>query len=166
MNATKYTISNGHFKETTRKHAVNVTIKQPEQSDSKNCTAAIIDGHIHKYPWIVIPCDTKYEATYVCLDINQQVDPLIGSGSAKKLPNRTCDREWFMINGSDKCFTVFWPDTALSFNDAQDICFAQNASMFTVEAKPLTFPRAEAIYLKEMIKAGISNEFGIVPAYL
>ena len=71
-----------------------------------------------------------------------------------------------MINGSDKCFTVSWPDTALSFNDAQDICFAQNASMFTVEAKPLNFPRAEAIYLKEMILAGISNEFEIVPAYL
>ena len=68
-----------------------------------------------------------------------------------------------MINESDKCFTVSWPEIALSFNDAQDICSAQNASMFTVE---VTFPRAEVIHLKKMIISGMLEELGKVPEYL
>ena len=71
-----------------------------------------------------------------------------------------------MINGSDKFFTVSWADTALSFNDSQDICSAQDAPMFTVEVMPRNFPRSVAIYMKDMIVAGILEELGIVPEYL
>ena len=47
--------------------------------------------------------------------------------------NRTCNSKWFMFDGSIKCFSVLWPNVALSFIKAQDICSAQNTSLFVVD---------------------------------
>ena len=100
--------------------------KQPENSQLKNCTAAVTQQGSRVYPWLVVHCDTEYEASFVCQNIKSH-PPL------KVAVNHTCDGHWFMIDGSNKCFSVFWPEVALSFNDAQNICSAQNASVFNVD---------------------------------
>ena len=52
----------------------------------------------------------------------------------KAAANRTCDGDWFMVNGSNKFFSVFWPEEALSYIEAGEIYSGQNASIFN----PLT----------------------------
>ena len=104
-----------------------VDTKHPEISTSKNCTAILTQHSLNYYPWLVIDCDALYEATYVCQD-NKLAHAVLTMDV-----KHTCDDDWSMINRSYKCFSVSRTHSALSFNDAQDICYANNSSLFTVQ---------------------------------
>ena len=121
---------------------------QPEISNLKNCTAVIAQTSLNIYPWLTVQCDAQYEASYVCQHI---VPP---TPSTKRLVIRTCDDDWFMINGSDKCFTASRPDTALSYYDAQHICSEHNASLLKV----LDVPRNYPLFMSKRIKQAILEE--------
>ena len=162
VNLTIYTVKQGHYTKTTRKHQVKINMKQPDKSYLKNCTAALTDENHLIYPWMAIECNAQYEAMYVCQDITSQ-SPI---WSEKNIANLTCDGDWFTINGSDKCFSVTWPVSALSFYEAQDICSAQNAEIFTVQLGSRNFPQVRALHLKEIIMTGITNIIGKVPQYV
>ena len=63
--------------------------------------------------------------------------------------------------------------TSNSINERIILCFLTiigcsllSMSMFTVELMPRNFPRSVAIYMKDMIVAGILEELGIVSEYL
>ena len=131
-----------------------VVSKQPELSQSKNCTAAITQVGSLYYPWMVVQCDAKYEAVFVWQDLKSHRPPI------KVAVNRTCDGDWFMINGSNKCFLIFWPNVALSFNQAQYICSAQNAPVFTVDVMSRNASRQAGNALRRellQIKADVDN---------
>ena len=72
-----------------------------------------------------------------------------------KVGNYTCDVDWLMIDGSNKCFAVLRPVTALSFNDAQGACSTYNASLFRVELAPNIYTANTAILLKKGIISGM-----------
>ena len=117
--------------------------KQPESSQLKNCTAAITQAALYIYPWMVVHCDTKYKAAFVCQDIKSPPPP-----PGTPVSNRTCDGDWFMIDGSNKCFSVFWPEVAVCFTEAQDICSAQNASIFNINVMYRNISKREGNQLK------------------
>ena len=109
------------------------------------------------YPWIAIGCDTLYEATYVCQYIKApDYQPVLTS-------NHTCDGDWFTINGSDKCFTMFWPQSTLSFYDVQDICSAHNSSILTVHTEQRNLQQEKDFFLKQRIEQGMINVYGSMP---
>ena len=134
-----------------------VDSKQPEISQLKNCTAAVTQQGLLMYPWFVVHCDTEYEASFVCQDIKSHSPPV------KVAVNRTCDGHWFMINGSSKCFSVFWQEVALSFNDAQNICSAQNSSVFNVDVMSRIVSKMEGFQLKldllSLLEEDIHNQY-------
>ena len=126
INLTTFTMDKGVWIEHQSKPIV--VNKQPGISQLKNCAAAITQLGLHVYPWMAVNCDTKYEAAFVCQSIAKSHKP-----PSRVSVNRTCDSNWLMVDGSTKCFSVLWPDVALSFIEAQDICSAQNASVFVVD---------------------------------
>ena len=128
VNLTTHVLDKDYLYWTAIVGVVVVNTKQPEISHSKNCTAVITQHSLHLFPWLVIDCDALYEATYVCQDNKPSVHPVV-----RKTFNHTCDGDWYMIIGSNKCFSVSLPHSAMSFYDAQDICFTKNASIFTVD---------------------------------
>ena len=134
-----------------------VDSKQPEISQLKNCTAAVTQQGLLMYPWFVVHCDKEYEASFVCQDIKSHSPPV------KVAFNRTCDGHWFMIDGSNKCFSVFWPEVALSFNDAHKICSAQNASVFNVDVMSRNVTKWQGFYLKRdlinLLKEDIHSQY-------
>ena len=122
-----------------------VDSKQPEISQLKNCTAAITQDGLHVYPWMAVHCDTKYEAVFYCQEI------ILPKPPTRVELNRACDGDWFMVDGSTKCFTVLWPDVALSFIEAQDICSAQNASVFVADVMSRDDSQWTGIQLKRIL---------------
>ena len=133
---------------------------QPEIADLKNCTAVIVQTSLIVYPWLTVLCDAQYEASYVC----QHIEPT--TPSTKRVVNRTCDVDWFMISGSDKCFTASRPDTAISYYDAQHICSKHNASLFKVLDVPRNYPLQKSILIKQAILAFLKNFGRQVPKNL
>ena len=99
----------------------------------KNCTGIIPYDHGYQFPWITIPCDVQYAASYICerpRDLKHVSNPVTYS--------HTCEDEWFMVNGTNDCFTVLWTNSKLSHYDAQDICTVHNASVLTVAVMEYT----------------------------
>ena len=132
-----------------------VDSKQPEISQQKNSTAVVTQHVSRVYPWLVVHCDTEYEASFVCQDIKSHSPPV------KVAVNRTCDGHWFMIDESNKSFSVFWPEVALSFNDAHNICSAQNASVFNVDVMSRNVSKWQGFHLKRNLlhlKKDIDNQ--------
>ena len=119
--------------------------KQPEISQSKNCTAAVTHHGLRIFPWMVVDCDTQYEAAFVCQNIKSHHTPV------KPLGNRTCEGDWFMIDGSDNCFSVFWPEVALSFLEAQDTCAAYNSSVLNVDVMYRNISKSGGENLKRLV---------------
>ena len=153
MNITTHTMGLGQYTNTTRKQVVNLDLMQPDTSHLKNCTAAITQTSLAIYPWLAIHCDTQYEASYVCQNIEPHLQTT--TTSMRKVGNRTCDADWFMINGSGKCFFVSRPDMALSYYEAQRMCSKHNASLFRVQVAPRNYPSRTARVLKRGIIMGI-----------
>ena len=112
---------------------------QPDMSQSKNCTALVaIQAQDGTYPMITIHCDTQYETSYFC-QVIQPVPPPPPLQTSL-LNTHDCDDGWFTVKGSSKCFSrVTWPTRKLSYNDAQGICSSHDASILTLEVRPLTF---------------------------
>ena len=132
INLTTHIFNESYWIKTPRKSIVKD--RQPEFSKLKNCTAAITQQSLYVYPWFVIDCDAEYEATYACQET--QLQDVYGDNT---MANHTCEGDWFMVNGSDKCFLLLWPESALSFYDAQDVCSLQNASVYTVDVIARTY---------------------------
>ena len=131
INLTTFTLDKGVWIKHQSKPIVNN--KQPDSSLLKNRTGAITQAGLHLYPWMAVNCDTKFEAAFMCQGIAKSRKP-----PSRLQINRTCDDNWFMVDGSTKCFSVLWPDVALSFIETQDICSAQNASVFVVDVMSRT----------------------------
>ena len=135
---------------------MNVDLVQPDISPLKNCTAASSQaGLLIVYPWLAIQCDAQYEASFVCQNIETQTNQTTTSMS--KVVNLTCEVDWFMINGSDKFFSVSVsrPNTALSYYHAQHICTKHNASLFRAEVAPRNVPMAQCRKLNDIIIHGL-----------
>ena len=155
INVATYTLNRGIW---LKKESQTIAdSKQPEISQLKNCTAAVTQHGLRIYPWLVVGCDTKYEAAFVCQSAKSH--PPSVNATANRRP--TCDGDWFMINGSNKCFSVFWPKEALSFLEAHDICSAQNASVFNVDVmhRTNTSIRASNIIKLGLFKYGVDTYF-------
>ena len=152
MNLTTHTLTFGKYSQKKRIHLMDLNVEQPDISYLNNCTAAIPHTNFVIYPWISVDCDTKYEAMYVCQELRPKSNVQSISTSFTMVHNRTCEGDWFMINGSVKCFSVFWPESSLSFYDAQRICSAQNASMFTVHGIHRNLSHGEL----EMLQTGVN----------
>ena len=164
VNVTKHTRKNGHFKRAQVESVVDYTIKQPENTHLKNCTAVITEGSYYVYPWMTIGCDVKYEATYVCQDIDPQSPakpPLVNTAIYQ-----TCDDDWFMINGSDQCFFVAWPKYPLSFFEAEDMCNTHNASLLATDVMPRQIKQDMIFRLGQLLKRGMLETHGAVPGYI
>ena len=107
--------------------------REPGVLIKNNCTGIIPYDHGYQFPWITIPCDVQYVASYICESPR----------APKQVPNpvtysHTCDNEWFMVNGTNDCFSFLWTNSKLSHYDAQDICTVHNSSVLTVGAMEYT----------------------------
>ena len=160
----KHTLENGHFKGTQVESVVNYTIKQPENTYLKNCTAVITEGTYLVYPWMTIGCDVNYEATYVCQDIDPQSPEI--HHIVNTVIHQICDDDWFLINGSDKCFFVAWQEIPLSFFEAENMCTAQNASLLTTSIMPRQMEHDQTAKLGQLLIQGMKETYGTMPGYV
>ena len=92
-----HTFNTSYWIKTPSKPIVNK--RQPKFSQLKNCTAALAQYSLYRYPWFVIDCDAEYEATYVCQDTQLQE-----LHTEKTVANHISEDDWFLVNGSNKCF--------------------------------------------------------------
>ena len=132
INITTHTFNNGYYYKNVIKINLELNIDQTELSNSKNCTASL-NSYTSGYRWIPISCDTLYNVSYLCQP------NVVGGHHQKKTLNqsfvshKTCASGWFMIDGSDQCFSVMDGHRGLAYYDAQSMCRAENASMFRVD---------------------------------
>ena len=134
---------------------LNYTRRQPELSRLKSCTGMITDSSSYSYPWITIPCDEKFNATYICqssLELEQEVPVPVSRYT-------TCDEGWFTVEGSDTCFLTLDIEKDISFYEAQDICSQQNASVFTVNMSDHRYSSVLGTDLKMHFASGYYNAF-------
>ena len=127
VNLTIHILNGRSYTETPKTFNYEFVDKEPDVSIKKNCTGIIPYDHGYQFPWITIPCDVQYVASYICerpRDLKQLSKPVTY--------NYTCDDEWFMVNGTNNCFTVLWTSSKMSYHDAQDICTVHNSSVLTV----------------------------------
>ena len=103
---------------------------QPYFSLMDNCTAGYPDAFLEVLYWFVIPCDELMTATYVCQVENKiSFKPLFWSINAL---NKTCDQEWFLMEGTQKCYTILTTNKRISFLDAQHQCKSKNSSILEI----------------------------------
>ena len=133
-NITKYVIKSGYYEkivQTFNHLPINLKKKQPELSPHKNCTAALFNSHI--FAWMTISCAAEFEASYICQRTKVHSGVTLTDSF---FYNHTCDNGWFMVSGGDKCFSMTMiKKTKLSYNEANDVCHSQNASILKVEAE-------------------------------
>ena len=116
----------------TMKQATNSSFhsSQPLFSFADNCTAGRPSEYQRTLLWFVIPCDESFNATYVCQkEKNIAYMPLLRSLMAL---NKTCDKGWFLMEGTQKCYTLLATNTMISFVEAQHTCENENSSIFSV----------------------------------
>ena len=129
-NITTHTLKNGYYHKNVSNIKFNA--EQPDMSNAKNCTAALTD-YLYVYPWITISCDTLYNVSYVC-QINKLIDNQQGKAPNNSISSdKKCGPQWFMLDKSDQCFLLRDEKRELSYNNAQSICSAKNASVFKVD---------------------------------
>ena len=103
---------------------------QPLFSLASNCTAGRPNEYQRTLYWFVIPCDESFNATYVCQKEKPIAHmPLLWSLLAM---NKTCDQGWFLMAGTQKCYTLLATNKMISFVEAQRICENENSSIFRV----------------------------------
>ena len=103
---------------------------QPLFSLTDNCTAGRPSEYQRTLLWFVIPCDESFNATYVC----QKEKPIAYMPLLQSLMalNKTCDKGWFLMEGTQKCYTLFATNKMISFVEAQHTCENVNSSIFSV----------------------------------
>ena len=103
---------------------------QPLFSSADNCTAGRPSEYHRTLLWFVIPCDEFFNATYVC----QKEKPIAYMPLLQSLMalNKTCDKGWFLMEGTQKCYTLLATNKMISFVEAQHTCENMNSSIFSV----------------------------------
>ena len=108
---------------------LEVTEMQPSNSLTKNCTIGIFDHRT--IIWVVVPCDQPILASIVCQ--KETAIKYIPFSFAFNPLNKSCDEGWFLIEGTQKCFTVFGLEKSISFSQANYICWQQKSSVLSVD---------------------------------
>ena len=119
-------LRNSENRTETKKQVLNFAFNFLQPDISYGCTALITYKFLLQFPWITVPCDELYEASYVCQTISSH-DSVLPDTTRK---NYTCDDGFFIVNDTNTCFKVISINQSISFYDAQAICAAQNASLF------------------------------------
>ena len=112
-----------------RVQSLNFTFLQPDMSYS--CTALITYKYLPEFPWITVPCDRVYKASYICQSISSHDS--VPTDNIRN--NYTCDDGFFMVNDTETCFKVLSINQSISFYDAHAICGAKKASLFTGDVR-------------------------------
>ena len=146
---------NGQYKTSISTFNNIMDIKQPEMSPLKNCTAAI-SGYLHTFPWITIPCDIQYQASYVCQSV-KATTPHQSMGESL-IFNNTCEDGWFMFDGTNTCFSFTGTIGQLSYYEAEDVCRAQHASLVTVDVTDRNFEIDKTTKFSTIVD-GVLNEY-------
>ena len=127
---TSHVYKGGHYVKTQQPRRVNYTREQPEYTRKHNCTAAIIDANLVNYPWVTIPCDEQFYASYFCQPLHSRRKIVRKVGRT----NVTCNGNWLLLKGSETCVLVLETnETELTFDDSQYMCSLHNASVLSVK---------------------------------
>ena len=152
INITTHIFNNGYYYKNVSNINLELNIDQPDMTNLKNCTATL-NSYTSGYRWITISCDTLYNVSYVC-----QISKVVKHHQKKTLnqsfvSHKTCASGWFMIDGSDQCFSVMDGHRGLSYYDAQSMCRAENASIIRVEVANSSLDKdyTENRYLKTIV---------------
>ena len=135
---------------------MNITQNQPTTNFKDNCTAAVTNQVMTSLIWIIIPCNSTFEATFICqkpitttpVDFSRSLNPF----------DNTCEDGWIFIKGSYKCFKLLkMPEKELSFVETQNVCSAAGGSVMSlntdIRPKVVTETGRDILYsLQEMIK--------------
>ena len=153
------------------KHQLQFSSNEPDTSHLKNCSAVLTYRYLLQYPWIAVPCDAQYEAFFFCQHITRKVFSGEKILDTSMTAQRTCDDGWFMVNGSNACFSVItaansntntsW--TTLSHYDARNMCSDASASVLAVDvaSRPYVTELPIALmfaFVKHRRKLGLSQE--------
>ena len=150
-----YTLIDGVYMKTSELRKVNYTLLQPEISPYKNCIAAITSYNQNSYPWITIPCDESYDATYICQEVESQ-----SKEPGVILNNQTYGEGWLTLEATEKCYLFLDIKKDISFYDSQKVCSSQNASVFTADISNDAYPSWKYNELKEHMRCGRSFQKG------
>ena len=116
----------------------NSTIEsQPEMNMTKNCTAVLIGNNIRFFSWVVVPCDTHFEATFICRSVESHDD--VNYSERLKPFNFTCEDGWLMYSDMT-CFIVIHIHAAMRWTDANSTCSYYNSSILNLD--PINWPKS------------------------
>ena len=110
----------------------HVLRNQPENNTLDNCTAAVTDPTTTFLIWIVIPCDSTVEATFICENVIISTS-INFSLILNPINAQMCEDGWILISGSDKCYLLLTaPEEDLSFEQTSNLCSSANGSVLSV----------------------------------
>ena len=122
--------------------------KQPEKSDIKHCTAAMVHSHITIYmEWFVIPCRMTFVSTYIC-----QYNKVTHNATIElQNPNLPCPKGWFQVDGVSKCYMTVKSSPTTTFKIAENQCRNMNSSLLNIEVYDTTIFMGLAAYKKTVV---------------
>ena len=129
---------------------LDYTKQQPGYSKFHNCTAAIMDDNMFNYPWVTIPCDEKYRASYIC-----QPRHIRNTARMSIQSNVTCNGNWFLPEWSEKCLLLLSNgNSKISYHNSQEMCSLYNASVFKINVSD----RVNAVKSATPLKAHLLHQ--------
>ena len=127
-----YTQSGHHLMREVRNLQKQVLRNQPVNKTVDNCTAAITSPTTTLFVWIVIPCDTIFEATFICENVVIS-SPINFSLILNPLNAHMCEDGWILMSDSNKCYVLLTaPKGELSFAQTSNVCSSANGSVLSV----------------------------------
>ena len=118
-----------------------------------NCTASLLDHTSKTLGWILVPCEDKFEAIYVCIPRQFAFGSKYQQSMQESLTQQKCDNGWLMLGGSRKCYVVFRTSHKLSFNEGQSQCSKLNSSLMSMRTSVRPpIPNKEEYQIKNMFR--------------
>ena len=147
-NLTVHNISNGISSEYTYSEAED----QPEHNMKKNCTASLLDHTSVVLMWVVLPCDEKFEVTFFCVPrVFASADEMTSTNYTPL--KETCEDNWILIKGHNKCYLPLMASRALSFDEGNIVCSKWNSTLLNIEtASRPTVPMKAEFQIKDMFQ--------------
>ena len=122
-----------------------------------------MDGNVFNsfsYPWVTIPCDEKFNASYLCQPRHSRTRKVF------KTTDITCNGDWLLLQDSKTCFLVLeGSDNKISFDDSQYMCNLHNASVLSVNVSDRVKPQEDVKDLKSLLEYVTYQNSRLKPFY-
>ena len=142
-------LKNNEYANTPPVNRINFTESQPFYSSLHNCTAIFMHTAPTRYPWMTIPCDEIFDASYICQPLHSQTRSTL---TASIQANSTCDGNWLLLERSETCLLLIDVVSDISYHDSHYICSSQNASVLQVNTSDRVYSAQESKEIRNRLE--------------